>query len=626
MRLTLRTMIAWLDDKLSPHEVREIGQQVAESPFAKELVQRVKRVTRQRRLSVPGDKGVEGVDPNLVASYLDNELSPEKVSEYEKLCLTSDVNLAEVASVHQILSLIGQKAKVPPEARLRMYRLIKGREASGHSAPSRNPKVEKNGQKAAAADPTLAWSAAAPKHRPLIERFGPIALVLGLIGVLAVAATYTLSPEGTPPEVALNQPEPREVAPLPLPQVPVEPPVENPSGTEPRTDEASTQVMDASVEVPKDVDKPDSSEPGVIDSVQGLVLRPSTDGSGWDRVEPKETLKEGSRLLNLDPFRNTIRLGKSEVELVGSTDVVVDQLLEDQPARLDLRRGRILLRPSTPPATISMKFDDQKVAITPPDGVAVGIERTPRLLPGQSEPVPAHVRIFLPQGEATLKVDDREEKLEGPGEITLQMSGQFTERGRQTPPTWVTEQAPSTFVKEIGDQFVALLRPGRPILSDLVEAMDDPQKDVKRMAVEALGSIGAMELVVTVLDRKEDPAVHRTVVEVLRAGLAQGGETAKVVREALVRQYGDSWAAISERLIIGFSPEEAKEEATTEKLVEYLTAPSRGTRELAIDNLRAVTGRDSLEYDPDSPEGKGLKAWQDLIRKSESKPASGTPR
>ena len=54
------------------------------------------------------------------------------------------------------------------------------------------------------------------------------------------------------------------------------------------------------------------------------------------------------------------------------------------------------------------------------------------------------------------------------------------------------------------------------------------------------------------------------------------------------------------------------------RLVEYLgTAPSRGTRELVLDNLRSLTGRDSLEYDPDSPEGKGLKAWQDLLRKKE---------
>ena len=117
MRLTLRTLLAWLDDTLPPNEVRQIGQQVAETPLASELVDRIHRVTRQRRLTVPPGTGADGIDANIVADYLDGELSPEVVAEYEKRCLTSDVNLAEVASVHQILSLLGQKAKVPAEAK-----------------------------------------------------------------------------------------------------------------------------------------------------------------------------------------------------------------------------------------------------------------------------------------------------------------------------------------------------------------------------------------------------------------------------------------------------------------------------------------------------------------------------
>ena len=50
MRLTLRTLLAWLDDTLQPAQVKEIGSQVAGSPFAQELTERIHRVTRQRRL------------------------------------------------------------------------------------------------------------------------------------------------------------------------------------------------------------------------------------------------------------------------------------------------------------------------------------------------------------------------------------------------------------------------------------------------------------------------------------------------------------------------------------------------------------------------------------------------
>ena len=36
LRLTLRTLLAWLDDTLQPPQVKEIGSQVSGSPFAED--------------------------------------------------------------------------------------------------------------------------------------------------------------------------------------------------------------------------------------------------------------------------------------------------------------------------------------------------------------------------------------------------------------------------------------------------------------------------------------------------------------------------------------------------------------------------------------------------------------
>ena len=123
MRLTLRTLLAYLDDTLEPHEIKEIGQKVAESDAAQELVARIKQITRRRRLTTPPSAGAgDKFDANAVAEYLDNELTTEQVAELEKTCLESDVHLAEVASCHQILTLVlGEPALVPPTARERMY-------------------------------------------------------------------------------------------------------------------------------------------------------------------------------------------------------------------------------------------------------------------------------------------------------------------------------------------------------------------------------------------------------------------------------------------------------------------------------------------------------------------------
>ncbi len=136
MRLTLRTLLSYLDDTLEPAQAKAIGQKVAESEQARDLVERIKQVTRRRRLTTPPAAGPGGIDPNTIGEYLDNEVTPEQAAEVEQICLASDVHLAEVAGCHQILTLVlGEPALVPPSAKQRMYALVKGPE----SIPFRKP-------------------------------------------------------------------------------------------------------------------------------------------------------------------------------------------------------------------------------------------------------------------------------------------------------------------------------------------------------------------------------------------------------------------------------------------------------------------------------------------------------
>src|SRR5262249_50119851 len=106
VRLTLRTLLAYLDDTLDPSQAKLIGQKVAEGDTAQELIARIKQGTRRRRLTVPPATGPSKLDPNMVAEYLDNTLGADQTAEVEQTCLGSDVHLADVAASHQILTLV----------------------------------------------------------------------------------------------------------------------------------------------------------------------------------------------------------------------------------------------------------------------------------------------------------------------------------------------------------------------------------------------------------------------------------------------------------------------------------------------------------------------------------------
>ncbi|MEJ5275040.1 MAG: hypothetical protein WHU94_03930 [Thermogemmata sp.] len=141
-RLTLRTLLAYLDDTLEPEEARDLGLKIAENPEVQQLIERIKRVTRRRGLGAPPPISDEDEvsDPNTVAEYLDNRLDSESIKEFEAACLKSDALLAEVAACHQILTLVlTEPVRVPPPAYQRMYRLLPPPLANHQRKPGKAP-------------------------------------------------------------------------------------------------------------------------------------------------------------------------------------------------------------------------------------------------------------------------------------------------------------------------------------------------------------------------------------------------------------------------------------------------------------------------------------------------------
>jgi hypothetical protein len=154
MRLTLRTMLAYLDEVLDPADSEALGKKINESEFASHLVQRIKTVSKKVRMDAPklDGKGM-GNDANTVSEYLDSTLPQDRVGDFERICLESDRHLAEAAACHQVLTLVlGKPADVPQELRDKIYALGHPESAPAKTKKSASPPVSTaaNGKPAAA--------------------------------------------------------------------------------------------------------------------------------------------------------------------------------------------------------------------------------------------------------------------------------------------------------------------------------------------------------------------------------------------------------------------------------------------------------------------------------------------
>ncbi len=255
MRLTLRNMLAYLNNIIEdPADIEEMRTKIEESEFATGLVHRIRSATSRQRLGAPSLEGRGiGLDANSVAEYLDNELPPDRIPDLEKICVESDVHLAEVAACYQILAIYMKgSVEVDREVRDRICAIS----ASGEMPPrDRVSAAGRAGQRGGAksslgaADvepvpPPATMVPPAPPTQPMVERatrpaevpeylrvgqsgkWKPLAMTLLLAFLLSAVALRAMGPFdrnhplmrllGVSPSAEVAQgPRPNAAAPVP---------------------------------------------------------------------------------------------------------------------------------------------------------------------------------------------------------------------------------------------------------------------------------------------------------------------------------------------------------------------------------------------------------------------------
>jgi len=113
MRLTLRTLLGWVDGVLPAEEHSAIGVMVAGSKVATRVAERIREGAACGSTDVPLTGGPAiADDPNRVAEYLDNTLLSEHLAAFERFCIESRPHLAEVATCHGILAEMSRTPKL----------------------------------------------------------------------------------------------------------------------------------------------------------------------------------------------------------------------------------------------------------------------------------------------------------------------------------------------------------------------------------------------------------------------------------------------------------------------------------------------------------------------------------
>jgi hypothetical protein len=681
LRLTLRTLLAYLDDTLPPAQSRAIGEKVAESEFAQQTVERIKTVTRRRRLTAPPiEADDQSTDPNTIAEYLDNVLPADQLADVEQASLDNDTKLAEVAACHQILTLVlGEPAKIPPTARRRMYRLVRGPE----SLPYRKPTAA--GAPVAGLAAPVAVDEFHDQDEDLLESvFGPRKLLwlLGLlvvVGLLGVAVWLAIPPAPPRPTqgyiaaapVSRLDPGPK-VSPGPPKKVESPPVGDKKSETpavvdkksetpvEPKTDDANA-IIEAGPPprlvggVPADR-APDSERRAVAvwDTPPQPLLFRKRETVRWEKasvaepqvsstdqllalpgLHPELRLDTGVRLQMWGNLPEFIPVGVSESRL--TVHVPPQSLAAD----FTLHGGRVFITApkATAPVVVRVRFGEEVWDVTLANGqteVAIDLIGEPARTGLFDRDLPEAPRLLaylgVIEGSATVRIGS----FQSSGELTAGTRYKWDSKGGRAGAApkddpdeggvasrWRKDVPGTPAAKDMAAAVTEMARRisiGQgPFDVDFDATIKDSRESTSRRALAAwmLAAVDSLSYLIDALEA-DAAAVRDAATRALQHWCAQeaGREEAFAQVLAMKAMFNEAQRAVVVDLI--HAPERPVAEKTVDRLFELLTNDKLAVRELARMQLARLDppGARESNYDAGS-ERRGTQAgvWQKSWKK-----------
>jgi hypothetical protein len=346
-----------------------------------------------------------------------------------------------------------------------------------------------------------------------------------------------------------------------------------------------------------------------------VLLRYDNEAGGWFRVQPRNAVIAGDRLLALPEFRPKITLVSGvHMDVSGGTQVATRSANEIEASGLtemdasvpavEVVYGRVIL------INTSMEPKQIRVAAGRSVGdarlernatLAVEVER--QYVPGndpQQSPAPVIARFYAPNGGVEWQDASGSKKIDNTSRWTVEAGGATDVVADASPPDWIDQEPVGQRSEQLYGAPVVegTMTSDKPADIQLLELFQsDVRKEVKSLAAKCSVHVGLFEPFIDALRDSEQKSNWAAHIAMLRGAMALSPDSAANVKRALDEQRGRPAADDLYEMLCGYNaeqigrtPDEMRSGALV-RLIDWLEEDSLDYRVLAVHNLWETTGK-----------------------------------
>ena len=630
MRLTLRTMLAYLDNILEPQDAEALGAKISDSEFASELVYRTLSSTRKANLNAPSldGRGI-GSDPNSVAEYLDNTLAESRIPGFEKVCLESDMYLSEVASCHSILSVcIDQPVTIENEVRERVLGLVSA------SLEKTEELVEPQEQPRAALEHLIEPKAAgAPEYiRKKSHPLWQATVIMTFVGLMSIIGLRAVGPfDQSHPWIGALFANPAEEQNTDDRATGDETLTKNPQN--PQSLNVTPETFVQPVAVPEgmhvtqqEIETPEAPELNTLVFTDGEafaellsdsqpLLKSSKDAV--TRLVAGASINVGDEIVSIEGFRPELLFGTgAKMTLAGAT-AVKTSLLDDTRLGLSIEHGRVILQggeESKFHVLLSAGETEFNLAFEGSSAVAA-IESVPYQL--ASGEISRAVRLYYSSSVKVAGIGDVDKLLEtNVEEFTAYtyLPGNTSVDRISGLPLWVKGFESDSIMEEARAALTEELAGSDDLMESLQHIYETHRLiNVRRLAAYSLMELGVINAVAGLLDDGQYHALWHEDVQLLQQFYHRDSNS-----RGLVETIVSSYSGDNTHQVLSFLSEYDNQQlaaGVADDMVQQLKSQVTLSRVIAFERLKRITGK-TLLYRPEaSPQRQTLpiREWEELL-------------